>query len=345
MGNCSAHNRGSAELSHVPAELGQVVKVCQHAQSLRRVRNPDFSPLGGNQHALCLFSEMLAREAKMSNHWVVMYHSYTSSSLIYEVQAAIAHVLFGFKAKYGSLPRLLKAPFCHLPDARAVIKAFPSWPMRDESNEFKNVGICCSTSLVSRDPEATPTEVFLSGYAASFVGITVLENLFKACGLQRFLQPQAVSKLANDVMHLAAKHGLPQATGQGQTGHMLQIFVHRDQVNKWAYASHPYGHPDGKRRPISKHLAGPGPISGQVRLIVNPSAFMQASVARFYACSANETFHQNRTAFHAKLFHLLQPILGSAEVRQRAAKGIYGGELPSWWRDLEGERQANRMTD
>jgi len=312
----------------------------QNAQSLRGVDRPDFSPLGHDRHALRLFEEMLTRESKMADKWVVMYHSYTSSALVYEVQAALAGVLFNFGAQYGSLPRLLKEPFTSLPDAKAVIKAFPSWPQRDCSPEFKSVGICCSTSLVSHDPEATPTEVFLGGYAASTVSISVLEKLIQDCGLRRWCDSQAVSRLARDIMSLAAKHGLPQARGQGRQGHLLQIFVHRDHVDKWAYASHPYGHPDGKRRPLSKHLLGPGPIRGQTRLIVNPSVFMRASVARMYVCSADETFHQNRSAFHDELSMLLQPILGSPQVRQLAAQGIYAGELPSWWRDLEAERKT-----
>jgi len=315
-----------------------------NAQSLRSIGKPDLKPLGGNQHARQLFNEMLGRESKMANDWVVMYHSYTSSALVYEVQAAIASVLFGFGAEYGSLPRLLKAPFSNLPDARAVIKAFPSWPERDCCTEFKNVGICCSTSLVSHDPEATPTKVFLNGYAASTVDIGVLEKLLGDCGLHAFLQPQAVPKLAEDIMGLADKYGLPQASGRGLAGHLLQIFVHRTHVDKLAYASHPYGHPDGKRRPLSKHLAGPGPISGQTRLIVNPSACMRASAVRMYVCSADETFHHNRPAFHRELFHFLQPIIGSPKVRERAAQGIYGGQLPFWWRDLEGERQAARRS-
>merc|ERR1712178_264723 len=95
---------------------------------------------------------------------------------------AIAKVLFRFGSEYGSLPRLLKAPFANLPDAKAVIKAFPSWPEKDCCDAFKSVGICCSTSLLSKDPEATPTEVFLQGYSASTVTIAVVEKLLQDCG-------------------------------------------------------------------------------------------------------------------------------------------------------------------
>jgi len=246
--------------------------------------------MGGDPHALCVFQEMLSRESKMAKDWVVMYHSYTSSALVYEVQAAIAKVLFNFGAEYGSLPRLLKRPFLELSDAKSVVKALVKRELHDDCcKEFKDVGICCSTSLVSHDPEATPTEVFLNGYAASTVGISVLEELLRSCGAASWFTYQAVPKLAQDIMRLAAKHGLPQARGQGRPGHLLQIFVHRDHVDKWAYASHPYGFPNGARRPLSKHLLGPGPIYGQTRLVANPSACMRASVVRFYHAAQMKT--------------------------------------------------------
>jgi len=74
-------------------------------------------------------------------------------------------------------------------------------------------------------------------------------------------------------------------------------------------------------------------------LVVNPSAFMRARSVRLYACSADETFHRNRPKFQDALFDALSPILGSADVRQSAAKGIYGGRLPAWWKDLEAEKE------
>lgn len=55
-------------------------------------------------------------------------------------------------------------------------------------------------------------------------------------------------------------------------------------------------------------------------------------------CSADKTFHNNRPKFQDALFDVLSPILGSPDVRQSAAKGIYGGRLPSWWKDLEAEK-------
>merc|ERR1711920_268049 len=132
----------------------------------------------------------------------------------------------------------------------------------------------------------------------------------------------------------AVKYGLPQATGKGHTGHLLQIFVQRSLVDTVAYASLPYGVPDPSRQPIGSYLAGSHPISGQARLIANPSSFMRASSVRMYVCSAEEQFHRNRNSFQDELQKLLSPILGDPVVRKRAAKGVYGGELPAWWQDV-----------
>jgi hypothetical protein len=298
------------------------------------VGKPDLSPLGANKHAVKVFEDMLAREKSHAGEWAVFYHSYNSPALVYEVQAAVAKVLFRFGSKHGVLPRLLKQPFEKLGNAAAVLKAFPSWPDKDHNPAFKSVGICCSTSLVSSDPEATPSQVFLNGYGASTVTIAVVEKLLRDCGTPS----KTVSSLAKTVMDLASKHGLPQATGKGQQGHLLQIFIHRSCVDHWAYASLPYGVLDKPRHPLSKHLETKSKIVGQARVVTNPSAFMRAKSIRLHACSADETYHQNRPAFQDALFEALAPILGSPEVRLQAAKGVYGGKLPSWWRDLETEK-------
>jgi len=329
-----ARNRLPEDEFHKQCGLG--------AQSCRGIiGKPDLSPLGGNQHALRVFHRMLAREKELAGDWGVLYHSYNSPALIYEVQAAIAKILFHFSAKHGALPRLLKEPFKDIPDAPAMLKAFPTWPDRDHNPAFKQVGLCCSTSLVSLDPEATPTHVFLTGYAASTVSIAVLEKLLSDCGAGLGKRGWTmVRQLAQGIVNLASKHELSSTSG-----HMLQIFIRRALIDKWAYASLPYGVPDGSRTPLSDHLAKPGCICGQARVVVNPSAFMRASSVRLYSYSADATFHRNRSAFQDELYSLLSPILGDPSVRVRAAKGVYGGSLPSWWRDLGDDGQFADVVD
>merc|ERR1711879_158230 len=122
--------------------------------------------------------------------------------------------------------------------------------------------------------------------------------------------------LARQVMELAKRHALPQATGKGPMGHLLQIFVHRSCVDKWVYASLPMGVHDKSRHPLSKYLARRRPISGQARAVVNPSAFMCQSKVRLHAVSTGEAFHNSRPAFQEDLVKLLYPIFHTIDVKE-----------------------------
>ena len=57
-----------------------------------------------------------------AGEWAVFYHSYSVAALLYEVQAAVASVLFRFKSEFASLPRLLWAPFEHIPTAHRMLE-------------------------------------------------------------------------------------------------------------------------------------------------------------------------------------------------------------------------------
>merc|ERR1712216_532102 len=123
----------------------------------------------------------------------------------------------------------------------------------------------------------------------------------------------------------------------GLSGHLLQIFMKRHLVDKYAYAAHPMGVPDKSRHPIGEHLqtsgGGPGKhLRGQVRVVVHPTAFLQATKVRMFVYSADEEFHKNRTTFQELTTALLAPVLGSKEARLKAAAGIFGGTLPSWFK-------------
>jgi len=160
------------------------------AQSCRGLLgSPDLGILGGDRHAKRVFDEVLAREKEMSGAWAVFYHSYNTPAIVYEVQAAVARVLFRFSARHGTLPRILMKPFAKIPDAAAAVKTFPTWSDNDHNQQWKSVGISCTTSCVSTDSEplATPTQAFLRGYQGA-PDINVqgkLENLLQDCGWPR----------------------------------------------------------------------------------------------------------------------------------------------------------------
>lgn len=330
---CSKGCRGEGAVLKTPDKPDPVPdgeKAAQQAlggQTSRGGVTFDLSALGGNEHAQRMFHTMREREERLCPEWVVFYHSYNSAALIYELQASIAEILFHYNARRGSLPRLLMEPFYGLPNAKAMMARFPSWPDRDHNQEFKNVGICTSTSLITKDPEATPVQVFLQGYGASAVTAEHIEKLLSDCGAGS--GGADLKLLTSNIMEIADK----QKTGIAG-GHMLQIFMHRSVVDEYAYAALPYGVIDHTRQPLSHALAQPGPIGGQGRLTCNPAVFMRANFVRIYISSADEAFHNARLGFQGELVEALSPIIGSASVRRKAAEGIYGGKLPSWYKDL-----------
>jgi len=306
---------------------------------------PDYGPIvQKDKHGRKCFDEMLANEKTFCGEWAVFYHSYSAAALMYEVQAAVAACLFRFKSDYATLPRLLWKPFNDIPDAKAMLKEFPTWPDRDHNPRFRAVGLCGTSSLLAHDSEAPPKSVFLMGYSVGpLTGI--LERLLAACGVPK----KQVNALAKKMIKLAEKYGL-DARGHGgkmcksgRAGHLLQIFVRRELIDKYVYPAFPYGVPDNKRNPLGEYLSRGGQKSGQVRITVNPDVFLRASCVRMFVYSADPTFHANRCKFQAKLRDLLDDILDSDNSRAKAAKGIFGGKLPSWW-SSEDQTDASKMS-
>merc|ERR1719387_1726425 len=67
--------------------------------------------LQGNEHAEKCFEMFLQNEEKYCGEWAAFYHSYSFAALLYEVNAAVAAVLFRFHSQLATLPRLLVHQF------------------------------------------------------------------------------------------------------------------------------------------------------------------------------------------------------------------------------------------
>jgi len=112
------------------------------AQSRRGGQSPNYGPaVSKDAHGRHCFDVMLKNEAAFAGEWVVFYHSYSAAALLYEVQAAVASVLFRFKSRFATLPRLLYKPFEHIPNAARMLEEFPKWPDRDHNPAFRSVGL------------------------------------------------------------------------------------------------------------------------------------------------------------------------------------------------------------
>lgn len=307
-----------------------------------------FKVLEGNPHAKECFKKFEQNEAKLCGEWAVFYHSYSFAALIYEVQAAVGSVLFRFRSQYAPLPRLLVKDFAEIPDAPCLADRFQkefATNKRDHHPSFRRVAVSCMCSLSSTGPEACTAMVFIAGYSCKDLSFrSVLENLLEVC----YVPKPKVRELADKIIALSEKHGLDvsQFGGKpcqsGKAGHLLQIFVRRPLVDRLAYAAKPYGPIDEVRMPISKWMNSNESFQvGQARVVAHPKFFMRADSVRMYVASADPTFHANRREFQKELVGLLSMILGDPGLRQRAANGIYGGSLPSWW-SAEDQRKHER---
>ena len=84
-------------LAHLPPKLD--VREIKYQAALgaqsRRNQRLGYGPnIKANAHATRCFDKMLENEARLSGEWACFYHSYSFAALLFEVQAAVAAVLF-----------------------------------------------------------------------------------------------------------------------------------------------------------------------------------------------------------------------------------------------------------
>eukprot|EP01064_Diplonema_japonicum_P023290 TRINITY_DN33723_c0_g1_i1.p1 TRINITY_DN33723_c0_g1~~TRINITY_DN33723_c0_g1_i1.p1 ORF type:complete len:638 (+),score=131.67 TRINITY_DN33723_c0_g1_i1:35-1948(+) len=282
-------------------------------------------------HASKCFEKMLERETEHCGEYVVFYHSYSFAALMYEVQAAIAKVLYGLPDGFGALPRLLKEPFNGKPHISLLLADFSSMGQQDHDPKFRQLAISVSVSLLAPASEAPPISVFNSGYSCndlSFHGI--MTTLFKTLGLTT----AQTASLISDLVTFGNKWGLSgdmyaasqsnSSYGQGNKGHMIQMFINTAAVDDLAYASHAMGVIDDSRNPLSKSLTGKKWPDGQARIFVHPSMFLDPKQVKIYHYAADENLHRRRLQFQDELIRVLHPLLGKPENLVRAFKGVEG---------------------
>mmetsp|Transcript_45036 Transcript_45036/g.104320 ORF Transcript_45036/g.104320 Transcript_45036/m.104320 type:complete len:558 (+) Transcript_45036:167-1840(+) len=290
------------------------------------------------KHFNQVFGEMANQERKMCAEWAVFYHSYSYAALIYEVHAAVGAVLFRYRSQFAPLPRLLVREFDDMPDVATLQRKFNSkWISnnRDHDPGYRTVAVSVMCSLVAKGPEASPPVVFTEGYSCKDLSFRkVLDKLLESC----YVPKGKIKAVGDSVVKLAETHGLDvsqfggKACKSGKPGHLLQIFIRRQLVDTLVYAAKPYGYIDEERMPISDWLnSNDKKDFGQARILCHPKYFLKANIVRQYIASADPTFHNSRQAFQTELTGLLKDILGQPNLREKAAKGIYGGALPHWW--------------
>jgi hypothetical protein len=290
-------------------------------------------------HAKACFKQFLKNEKQMCGEWAVFYHSYSQTALLYEVQAALAAVLFGFPSAEASLPRLIFHKFTDNPSASKLMKSFHQNfrinATYDGHSDFMDVGLSVMCSLLAKGPEASPIDDFFGGYQdgwqVSLRGL--LYEVLESCGFVG----QKMEQLLRDINAAAENAGLVPSEYHGpesqsaNPGHLLQIFVRRDLVDHLAYAAHPFGAVDETRQPLSQWLDGDASFEwGQARLIANPEYLMKPSAVRMFMASADPIFHAKRKQFQERLVFLFSRAIGDKKAQEHASAKLYGGVLPEW---------------
>mmetsp|Transcript_32015 Transcript_32015/g.51526 ORF Transcript_32015/g.51526 Transcript_32015/m.51526 type:complete len:473 (-) Transcript_32015:161-1579(-) len=141
---------------------------------------------------------MIENEQKFAGEYCVFYHSYNSSWLLYEIHAALANVLYGFKEAHP-LPRLLLGNYDSVPNAHTLkFNHQTVWGNTDHAPMFRATAICATSNLLRRDTEATPMQVFMNGYHVGTIH-GFLDRLLKAANIYECKQK---------IVNLCVEYGL-----------------------------------------------------------------------------------------------------------------------------------------
>ena len=95
-----------------------------------------------------IMHEMLENELRYSEEYVVFYHSYSSSCLLYEVQTALAACILDYPIDGPPVMRLRRQPYQNIKSLQNLLQLWES-TMRDQTTEFQvgsSFSMCEDTS-------------------------------------------------------------------------------------------------------------------------------------------------------------------------------------------------------
>ena len=235
---------------------------------------------------LHMVQQMLARERSLSTEFVVFYHSYSYSSLLYEMHAAISALLGLWTPRTRTdvpppIPRLRRAPFLEIPSIEALRRALH--PLEgDHAPVFRSAGLAASCSLFNGPrTEVQPLLHLQYGYSImrdSDFELAV-ETLLNDCKIP-------ADAMMGTLMQIAHKHKLPSWRDNPRIpryGWMLQVCLRKDVAAEFSYAAEPYGWPEEEDDSIYD-------ISyrqSQARLYLPPSLALDPTRCRLFAHSCN----------------------------------------------------------
>ncbi|GAB5367433.1 hypothetical protein AAMO2058_001229700 [Amorphochlora amoebiformis] len=264
-------------------------ELCAH-NAIQKAINPLLTNPEVKDHMRLCFKSMLDNEQNLCENYAVFYHSFSFAEGLYQVYSALANVLFGYEPT-NPIPRLELFPFLIVPNARVLRHKHEKEWKTDHHKNFRDVGVCAVSSLLTKDREATPYQVWEQGYHVSPIH-GYMDRFLNSVGLG------SIPKLA----FLKQKSLSPKPL----KGRLMQIFIRRELVEDYVYPSHPMGKPDDSRDPLSTHLSKSGKISGQVRICANPVIFLRPHLVKIFTFAADPAHSVKRLATQQKLRGILE---------------------------------------
>jgi len=121
-----------------------------------KIRNALSSSGPWAHYAAHQFSTMLSREQDLDGEFICLYHSYSLSAIMYEVQAVIARQIYGLSSDLPPVPRLstVESGICR------TLAALKGLGGKDANPNFQALGLSSSCSIFASGSEAPPLTCF-----------------------------------------------------------------------------------------------------------------------------------------------------------------------------------------
>ncbi|CAK9035203.1 unnamed protein product [Durusdinium trenchii] len=274
---------------------------------LRSVKRPLRCRASGVIH------EMLENEKRWASEgYVVFYHLYALSSVLYELQTALANELLDYPLAGPPVMRLSRRAFGDIRSLSEVL-SIRDHNISDHAHEYRALAVsafssCFASGGYTRSMQRYMMQGFPSG-TSNYVK-KLIDDLLSAVGID---QPDVIPTLRSRILAAGKAQGL-EALGQ-----VLQIFLHDSVVDAFAYGSQPLGALAPRGLPVSAWLRQQCPIEGQVRLVPHPDLFLAGATPRgplvriFDHCPSRAL---QKVALRRELQSLLRPYLNIERARQ-----------------------------
>lgn len=288
-----------------------------------------FKSQKNNRHVMWCFHLMLQREHLYSNSdYIVFYHSFVYSHVLFDVQTAIAEIIYNLEPDINRIiPRLSKVPF-QSANIDTIKTELSSQKMDNHSKQSRALLLSAVCSLFAKI-EINLISTFTIGYSCIDINyLELLKNILLECNANEGVIDKLVNViLTNEYVKEPVKDGYfkkPKfsCSRNDDCGQMLQIFIHKSILDKITYISEPFGMPYNR---IESNCAT---TTNQVRILVSPEYFMNPNLVKTYRYAANENTHKNRMQFISFLKELLTKELFSTPEKIKIVRDKLDSIMP-----------------